>query len=141
MNSSNFLKAAPLSISSSAIRTPFSIDSALPAIYRAASCIEADCLTLRSPFFTFQNLLCNLCIFCRCTTYQIIFTASLISKLLRRDLIRLEPAILDLAYRSWGTHRNLIQFILSENNHSFCHAKLCHNLLQVALQASDQTHP
>ena len=29
MNSSNFLKAAPLSISSSAIRTPFSIDSAL----------------------------------------------------------------------------------------------------------------
>ena len=53
-----------------------------------------------------------------------------VAKLFRCDLIGSKFAIPDLTYRSRCAHGNLIQTVLSIDNHSSVNAQICHNLCQ-----------
>ena len=94
---------------------------------KCGTSIQANCMTFRTCLFAFQNCFCDSAFSCGFLP-EAPLCAALRSNWLRSEYIGCKFAIFDLTYRSRCTHGNFIQTVLSEDNHSSCYSKICHNL-------------
>ena len=95
---------------------------------KCGTSIQANCMAFRTCLSAFQNCFCDFGVLLWSSSLKLLFCAALITKLLRSEYIGCKFAIFDLAYRSRCTHGNFIQTVLSEDNHSSCYSKICHDL-------------